>query len=133
MRFVCTAIGLVVALTVPVCANAGQEPALAPAPWSISPQPFVQNQSWRAPPLLRTASPSPGTSAALADGFSHRLRYSLGTEWAVRAAVVALQATGHVTSGQRDTTGDIGQQAAAWHDPLWPPINIKTGSSQTAP
>ena len=134
MRFVCIAFVLVVAIGLPVGAHAGQDPLMAPAPWRIAPPVAVaENQSWRAPLLSNDAKPSPGTSAALANGFNHPLRYSIGTEWAVRAAVVALRVRGHVANGQRYTTGDADQQAATWQDPLLPPIDIKPGTSQTAP
>jgi hypothetical protein len=133
MRSISIAFGLVVAIALPVAAHAAQDPILAPGRWTVAPPiAATQNPSWRTPLLSHVADPSPGPSAVIANGFSHPLRYSIGTEWAVRAAVVALQATGHVTSGQRRTTGDSAQQAAVWPEPLLPPINVKTGSSQTA-
>jgi hypothetical protein len=133
MRFVSIAFGLAVAVALPLSANAAQDVVLAPGPWSISPPvSTTRNLSWRAPLLSRDVDPSPGPSATLASGFSHPLRYSIGTEWAVRAAVIALQATGHATSGQRSTTGDSGQHAAVWSEPLMRPIDVRTGSSQTA-
>jgi hypothetical protein len=140
MRFVSTALGLMFALALPVGAQAGQDPVVSQdpvrGPWSNSPPAVsTQNQSWRAPLLSRVANPPPGPTAAIANGFGHPLRYSIGTEWAVRAAVVALQATGHMSSGQRSTastTGDSAEQAAVWSGPLMRPIDVRTGSSQTA-
>lgn len=134
MRFVSIAFGLIVAVALPAHAYAVQDPMLAPAPWSIaSPVAVAKNQSWRAPLLSNDAKPSPGTSAALANGFNHPLRFSIGTEWAVRAAAVALRVRGHEANGQRYTTGDADQQAANWQGPQLPPIDIRTGTSQTAP
>jgi hypothetical protein len=132
MRFVSTAFGIIVAIGLPAGAHAGQDPMLAPAPWSIAPPVAVtSSQSWRAPLLSHDANPSPGSSSALANGFSHPLRYGIGTEWAVRAAAVALNVKASVSNVGR-YTGDVGQQAAAWQESLPPPINIKTGTSQTA-
>jgi hypothetical protein len=133
MHFVSIAFGLAVAVALPLNANAAQDAVLAQAPWSISPAvSTIRTQSWRAPLLSRVVDPSPVPSTTLANGFSHPLRYSIGTEWAVRAAVIALQVTGHATSGQRSTTGDSGQQDAVWPEPLMRPIDVRTGSSQTA-
>lgn len=134
MRFVSIAFGLIVAIGLPVGAHAGQDPILAPAPWSIAPPVAVaKSQSWRAPLLSNEANPSPGPSSALANGFSHPLRYSLGTEWAVRAAAIALHARPSVANGPRYSTSDVGQQSAAWQKSLPAPIDIRTGSSQTVP
>jgi hypothetical protein len=134
MRFVSIAFGLIVAIGLPIGAHAGQDPVLTPGPWNITPPAVAAatNQSWRAPLLSNDANSSPGTSAALANRFNHPLRYSIGTEWAVRAAAVALHARASVANGAR-YTGDIGQQAAAWQEALPPPIDIRTGTSQTAP
>ena len=134
MRFVRISFGLLVAIGLPLGAHAGQDPTLAPAPWSIAPPVAVaKSQSWRAPLLSNEANPSPGPSSALANGFSHPLRYSLGTEWAVRAAAIALHPRRSVANGRRYSTADIGKQAAAWEESLPPPIDIRTGTSQTAP
>jgi len=133
MRFVSTALGLTVALALPIGAQPRQDAAMAPGPWSISPPAAVtQNQSWRAPSLSHVANPPPGPTAAISNGFGRPLRYNIGNEWAVRAAVVVLQATGHMTSGQRSTNGDSGQRAAVWQEPLMRPIDVRTGSSQIA-
>jgi hypothetical protein len=104
MRFVCIAFGLIVAIGLPVGAHAGQDPILAPAPWSIAPPVAVaENQSWRAPLLSNDAKPSPGTSAALANGFNHPLRYSTGPSgrYALRLSRFASGDTWQMASATR--------------------------------
>jgi hypothetical protein len=133
MRFVSIAFGLVIATALPVGAKAGDDGISLPNPWGISsPVTATQNPSWHAPASLQLASPSPGTGSTLANSFGHSPRYSLGTEWAMRAAVIALRPTGNGESNrQRYASGDIGAEAATWQGPAIPPIDVRTGSSQT--
>jgi hypothetical protein len=133
MRFVSTAFGLIIATVIPVGAKAGQDGITLPTPWGISsPVTTAQNASWHAPASQQLASPSAGAGSTLANGFGHSPRYSLGTEWALRAAVVALRPTGNGESNQqRYAGGDMGAREASWNGPAIPPIDIRTGSSQT--
>jgi len=62
------------------------------------------------------------TRQSIAGAFRAPRRYSAATEWVTRAAVLALEATGHVTGTGRDDTGEIGKVPQRAPSPSDPPF-----------